>query len=87
MRDPKAVMPRNDRSTLYSGKGFGMWAKNAERRSASTACYLVDCQLIRREKKEKFFSDAEACAEVPKKEMHFLGGKFNARNNTNGGTC
>lgn len=83
MRDPKAVMPRNDRSTLYSGKGFGMWAKNAERRSISTACYLVDCQLIRREKKEKIFSDAEACAEVPKKEMHFLGGKFNTRNNNN----
>ena len=49
-----------------------MWAKNAERRSISTACYLVDCQLIRREKKEKFFSDAEACAEEPKKENHFL---------------
>ena len=83
MRDPKAVMPRNDRSTLYSGNGFGMWAKNAERRSISTACYLVDCQLRKQEKKEKIFSDAEACAEVPKKEMHFLGGKFNTRNNNN----
>ena len=72
MRDPKAVMPRNDRSTLYSGNGFGMWAKNAERRSISTACYLVDCQLIRREKKKNFFSDAEACAEEPKKENHFF---------------
>ena len=49
-----------------------MWAKNAERRSISTACYLVDCQLIRREKKKIFFSDAEACAEEPKKENHFL---------------
>lgn len=49
-----------------------MWAENAERRSISTACDLVDCQLIRREKKEKFFSDAEACAEEPKKENHFL---------------
>ena len=60
-----------------------MWAKNAERRSISTACYLVDCQLIRREKKKNFFSDAEACAEEPKKENHFLGWKFNTRNNTN----
>ena len=49
-----------------------MWAKNAERRSASTACCLVDCLSIRQEKKENFFSDAEACAEEPKKENHFL---------------